>query len=81
MAFDSFHFGARTLARGLRTSRPAVAAWGAALLAWAAIRAGEAPKNQLVYRVRLRPGESVQVLLTSGEPDPEATDDEHSGLA
>ena len=64
----SLRSGARTLSRGLRTSSPAVAALGAALLALAYLRNEKRDESPQVIRVR--PGEAIRVVVTSvRQPD------------
>lgn len=63
----SLQDGARILSKGLRTSTPSTAALGAAILALVAIRRIEAADPPAVYRTKLRPGESLEVIVRSGE--------------
>ena len=58
----SLRSGAHTLSRGLRTSSPAVAALGAALLALAYLRNEKRDESRQVIRVR--PGEAIRVVVT-----------------
>lgn len=58
--------GARTLSKGLRTSDPKTAAFGAALLALVVIRRlGE--RDTLVHVARLHRGQSLRVVVSDGD--------------
>jgi hypothetical protein len=63
----SFDSGARTLSKGLRTSDPKTAALGAAVLALAYIR-NQRQTESLTHVVRLRPGQSLEVVVVRDEP-------------
>ena len=63
----SLHNGARILSKGLRTSSPPTAALGAFILALVAIRRIEAADPPAVYRTKLRPGESLEVIVIPGQ--------------
>lgn len=60
----SLNNGARVLSKGLRTSSAGLAAVGAAILALVAIRRIEAGEKTAVYRTKLRPGESLEVVVS-----------------
>jgi hypothetical protein len=60
----SLHNGARVLSKGLRTSSAGLAAVGAAILALVAIRRIEAGEKPVVYRTKLRPGESLEIVVS-----------------
>ena len=64
----SLEDGARTLAKGLRTSSPQVAGLGALLLALAVIRRTEQPRRTLVSRTTVRSGESLRIDLVRRDP-------------
>lgn len=67
---SSLQAGARLLSKGLRTSSPAHAGLGAALIAIALVRAGEAKEVPARYRTRLRPGEELRIIVHSAEAAP-----------
>ena len=65
----SLQSGARTLSKGLRTSDPKTAALGAAILALAYIRTQREVETR-THVVRLRPGQSLEVVVVRNEPPP-----------
>ena len=65
----SLQSGARTLSKGLRTSDPKTAALGAAILALAYIR-NQREVETRTHVVRLRPGQSLEVVVVRNEPPP-----------
>lgn len=65
----SLSTAARTLSKGLRTSNPATAALGAALIGLLLLRRRrEEAAGTLVHRATLRPGESLEVVLRESAP-------------
>jgi MYXO-CTERM domain-containing protein len=65
----SLSTAARTLSKGLRTSNPATAALGAALVALLLLRRRrEEDGGTLLYRATLRPGKSLEVVLRESAP-------------
>ena len=60
----SLQNGARVLSKGLRTSSAGLAAVGAAILALVAIRRIEEGARPAVYRTKLRPGESLEIVVS-----------------
>lgn len=67
----SLSSGARTLSRGLRTSSPAVAALGAALLALAYLSNEE--QDEAPQVIKVRPGEAIRVVVSRPEHKSQST--------
>ena len=63
----SLHNGARVLSKGLRTSSAGLAALGAAILALVAIRRIERSEKPVVYRTKLRRGESLEIVASPSD--------------
>jgi hypothetical protein len=66
----SLRSGARTLSRGLRTGNAGVAALGALVVAVAYLRMSRQPERTLIHAARVRPGQSLRVVVTRPDRQP-----------